>query len=385
MIIGAPLSIFYRQVGALTAAENQAPALKVANQLAYNNHGYSYNGEPAPSFYGYSGVGVTSGGALTKMEPNRYTMAIWVVPAGQATQKVTYVKASGEPEPEKASHELQSYFNAVPMPDVTKVPAERLTPAEGSDGFVCVWQPSTNRLWEIWRLAGAPSEYTFRFGGFREGVSSWNGIASESPNGEPVKWGAMATSLSMVGGLITIQDVAEALLGKPIKHALGAVVPNTAEGSGPMGPAIRTDSPEQNLVPELDKEGNPNPAYGMDAVNESRWFRFPPSAKAGEHGISKPLETAIFNAIRDYGLFVCNGGSAPNFFMEWPGVLGSPYAWTNVNPLAGAPSSWGTYSWIPSSMTSPSLPAITEANKGAGSIFSKQPWQLLEALEPRAS
>jgi hypothetical protein len=400
MVIASANSIFNRRVGEATTPEDQKYALRMANQLSYNNATYDYLGKnEGPRFYGYSGVGVTTGGKTTKMEVKQYTMAIWVVPAGQPTQKVTYVNSKGEPELPTAANELQGFFDAVPMPEVSKIPAGGLIPQEGTDGFVCIWQPSTNRLWEIWRLGvegeevyeasniwsrweegkGYEGKYTLRFGGFIEGVSSWNGIC-------PFKWGAMATSLGMHGGLFTLQDLVDVLLGKPIKHALAVVVPDTAGGLGPIAPALRVDSPvEVNKVPELNGKGEPNPAYGKDGVNESMWFRFPPGANASTYGITKPLETAIFNCIRDYGTFISNGGAAPNFFAEWPGNLGSPYAWPNVNPLAGAPASIGSFPWMPSSLTSSVVPTLTEEVAGSASCFTKQPWQILEQITPFSS
>lgn len=191
----------------------------------------------------------------------------------------------------------------------------------------------------------------------------------------------MATGLSQPAGIITLQDLVEVLMGKPIKHALAFSFPNTI-AAGPVAPADRHD--EQESVPE-EWEGKPNPAHGKDGVAESSWFRFPPGSAAAEHGITKLLEVAIFNAVRDYGLFVANSSGSVSIQIEWPGVLGSPYAWPSVNPLAGAPSAWGTFSWIPSSLTNPSLGVFSEEIKGASSCFSKQPWQLLEALEPRLS
>jgi hypothetical protein len=405
-VITSANSIFTRRVGEATTPTDQKYAKYVANQLAYNNHSYDCTGgSSGPKFYGYptvdaeghTGVGVTSGASPTKIEPQRYTMAIWIVGPGQATQKIQICNNKGEPEPKGANHNLQSFFEEVPMPEVSKVPAGGLIPEEGTDGFMLIWQPSTDRLWEVWRLGvegegeyspahiwkawgegKANGKYTCRHGGFQEGVSAWNGVC-------PFKWGAMATSLAMHGGLITHQDLLGVVLGRPIPHALGFVVPNTAAGLGPVAPATRTDEPEQNETPELNSKSEPNPAFGRDAVQESQWFRFPPSSKASTYGLSKPLEMAIFNCLRDYGGFVNNGGSAPNFFAEWPGNLGSPYASANLNPYAGAPASLGSYPWIPSSMTNPAVPHLTEEMKGESSCFTKQPWYIFEQITPFSS
>jgi hypothetical protein len=365
----APGSIFQRDVTALALASDQTPASKVGNQLSYNRTDYTH-------WYGYTGPGYTSSGKPTHATLSTFTITLWVVPAGQPTEKITYIQDNGEPQPPGAATNLQSHFKAVPVPTLAKIPGGGLVTAEGTDGWMCIWQPSTNQMWETWKLAGSPGSLTMRYGGYVPNVNGWNGIF-------PNNWGARATSLALIGGMISLQDIIEVLRGGSINHALAIDIPVT-DAEGPIAPATRQD--RMSRTPEL-YEGSPNPAFGsVDGVAESSWFRFPVSSHPNEYGIVEPLEVAIYEAIRKYGVFVADtGGQAPTFNIESPLPLGSPYSWAKVNPLAGAPTPFGSFPYIPAAWKDSTLPKITQEIEGSFSIFTKQPWQNLELLAPRSS
>ncbi len=367
-----PNAIFFRAVTELAAAEDQTPALLAANQLRYGIGA-------AGSFHGYEGVGYGQFWPVSA-NINGSTPSLFVVPGWTPTQKVLWVNAEGKAHPEGASSNLQSFLEEVPIPELAGVPSGRLTAEGGTDQEIAIWQPSTGRYWEFWRWgAFAPPEgygATCQYGGYIANAREWNGIL-------PNKWGARATSLALTGGLITLQDLVEVLEGAKIKHALGVSLDVIAEEV--IAPATRCDLVvSTNTVKE--EGGKANPAHGtVDAVAESRWFRFPPSSNAAEFGLTKPLEVAIFEAIREYGLFVDDGGSL-RFSIESPVSMGSQYAFAKTNPLAGAVGSgWHTFSFIPAGMTSSLLPSFEESIAGTSSCFTRQPWTSLEALEPRTS
>jgi hypothetical protein len=365
----APNNIFVRDVTGLALAADQTPARKIGNQLSYNRTDYTH-------WYGYTGPGYTSSGNPTHAQLSTFTPTLWIVPAGQPTEKITYIQENGEPQPAGAATNLQSHFEAVPVPTLAKIPGGGLVTAEGTDGWMCIWQPSTNQMWETWKLAGSPGSLTMRYGGYVPNVSAWNGIF-------PNNWGARATSLALIGGMISLQDIIEVLRGGSINHALSIDIPVT-DAAGPVAPATRQD--RFSHTPEL-FGGKPNPAFGsVDGVAESSWFRLPPESHPSEYGITKPLEVAIYEAMRKYGLFVADtGGQAPTFNIEAPLALGSPYSWARVNPLAGAPSAYGSFAYIPGTWTDSTLAKITEEITGTASMFTKQPWQNLELLEPRSA
>lgn len=377
-------NIFIRKLASSAAlATDQTPALKFANMCNYGNVNYSYNGSPAPSFYGYSGMGWGGSpvGNQVQVQWNSFTIAVYVVDASVPTQTVTYVQSDGTtPQPPGQASNLQSYFNTVPVPDVTKIPQGQIQPA-GTDKHVVIWRPATNEMWEMWRFSGSPGTYSFQYGAYIASVNTFNGI---HPNG----WGSRATGLAALGGLITIQDLIDAFRGFPIKHAIGVVAAVTADATVP--PATRHDS--QSRTPQFQADGTtPNPAYGfVDGVAESTWFRLPSSFDPiASMPTAGPLARAIATAIRDYGMFVMDGYGNCTFNLEDARVLGSPYSWAKVNPFAGAISGggYGTYvnNFVSSSWTDPTLPTLQEFMSGPTNLTLNIPWQQLQVLQPFSS
>lgn len=371
-------NIFAREVTTLAPALDQTPAYKLANQLSYGNKNFvakeGHNGKVAPSFYGYGGVGYGNG--FTKIVLASFTYPVWVVPRTQPTQKVTY-----EPHEGSALEPLQSMFLNVPLPELSKVPSGSLT-SPGNDKVCVVWRPSTDEMWEMYRLKGATGEtetlsgeapYTMKFGAYVPSVSKFNGII-------PGGYGASATSLAILGGMISLQDLIEVLRGGEINHALSVSLSST---TGPArAPATRNDTFE-GLPPE--HEGSANPAYGgLDAVQESLWCRFPAAKRASAYGIvraAQPVAWAINEAIRRFGLYVAESGGT-GIYMESPVTLGSPFSFAKVNPL---PARLIPFFKVPATWADPTLPALEEALSGETNVCTVQPWQELEAIEGRAS
>src|ERR1700678_785933 len=85
--------VFTRNMENHPLASNQAPAKRTGNQLSYADPAYSYDGEAAPKFYGYSGTGYGgySKGYSTVANIGTFTPSIFIVPPGQPTEKVTLV------------------------------------------------------------------------------------------------------------------------------------------------------------------------------------------------------------------------------------------------------------------------------------------------------
>ena len=154
-----------------------------------------------------------------------WSVPIYTVPAAQSTVHVTLENASKTPA-------LQSAWDAVPLPSDAQ-------PAAGSDEHLVVWQPSTDRLWEFWGLEKIEEGWHASWGGAIQDVSSDPGVyGPEAWPGAKPGWGASASSLSIAGGLITLEDLE---LGQ-INHALAIAVPHVQvpmfmphQPSGPMG------------------------------------------------------------------------------------------------------------------------------------------------------
>ena len=87
-----------------------------------------------------------------------YSVPIYTVAAEEPTVRVTLDHAQPPPA-------LQAAWDAVPLP------AEAQS-AAGTDRHLVVWQPSTNRLWEFWRLEQAPTGWQAAWGGAMQNVST---------------------------------------------------------------------------------------------------------------------------------------------------------------------------------------------------------------------
>ena len=151
---------------------------------------------------------------------------VYVVPS---SQPLTRVILDG-----KSSSTLSAAFNSVPLPSNPK-------PAAGTDAQLTVWQPSTNSMWEFWMMYSKAGKWHARWGGKMTGVSSNPGYFS------PASWGATATGLPLLGGLITLHDLNKG----SIDHALAFDITD-ARKSWWSWPAQRSDGSLDSLtsIPE---------------------------------------------------------------------------------------------------------------------------------------
>jgi len=178
--------------------------------------------------------------AAKKGEPfintTAWSVPIYTVPADQPTVKVTLIASRLSLSPA-----LQSAWEAVPLPAGAQ-------PAVGTDKVLVVWQPSTGKLWEFWQLEETLTGWQAAWGGAMQNAPAESGAyGPEDWAGAKSNWGAAATSLSMAGGLITLEDLEK---GR-INHALAMSIP-TPRGGVYASPAERTDgwSTEPLSIPE---------------------------------------------------------------------------------------------------------------------------------------
>jgi hypothetical protein len=186
-------------------------------------------------------------------------------------------------------------------------------PQADSDAEGCFYQPDyvspylgqRGRLYEGWKLAKGPDGWTAQWGGRMTNCEanpghfvSWEYSGYQYTNpGHPDStyqnrlWGTTATSLPLLGGTITVEDLRQ---GR-IEHAVGlsVIVPR----QGARWPAQRNDGTSST-----------NP------VIEGRRMRFPAAAvaPAGLH----PVAALIFDAVRDFGLVVWDKAGALTFRAE---------------------------------------------------------------------
>jgi hypothetical protein len=185
---------------------------------------------------------------------------------------------------------LKADFVSVPLPDDA-------VPAVGTDGHLVVYQPSTDSMWEFWRLSKQIDGWHARFGGKMTGVAA-------NPGYFPAAVGATATSLPLVGGLMRTSE----LSSYSIDHALAIAIPQPRYKSY-VWPAQRGD-------------GN---STASTAIPEGTRFRLPASLNVAALNL-KPALRAMVLAVQKYGMIVRDKSGSVAFFAEDPAQTGTnPY------------------------------------------------------------
>jgi len=242
---------------------------------------------------------------------NRYSVPLYRVPA---RQPMVEVRLAGHP----ADGTLRAAWRQVPLPGKAR-------PAAGSDGHLVVWQPHSDRLWEFWRLRRTPAGWVADWGGAIRHVSRSSGAYDRHswPGSEPW-WGASASSLSIAGGLITLDD----LEAGEINHALAISLPEIRAGVFAL-PARRSDGTSASPL----------------SLPEGAHLQLDPSLDIDSLGLPR-LTRMIAVAAQRYGLFVRDIAGNVTFYGQDPTPIGSdPYGgphgyfggWTPVELLARFP------------------------------------------------
>jgi hypothetical protein len=225
-----------------------------------------------------------------------FSVPVYTVPADQPTVMVTLANASIEGS--WGASALQSAWDAVPLPSDAQ-------PAAGTDKHLVVWQPSTDRLWEFLQMEHGEDGWHAFWGGAIQNVSTDSGAYSSEawPGSEP-RWGASASSLSIAGGLITLEDLE---LGQ-INHALAMAIPDPRAGVY-ASPAQRTDGKSTNPL----------------SLPEGAHLRLDPSLDLASLHLSR-MTLMIAEAAQRYGIVVRDTASHVTLYAQDPTPTGAnPY------------------------------------------------------------
>ena len=193
---------------------------------------------------------------------------------------------------------LSSAWSAVPLPASARA-------ASGSDGYLVVWQPSTDRMWEFWRLRREDGGWQASWGGAIQNASTSPGVYGPGawPGAKPW-WGATASSLALAGGAMTIEQ----LRSGQIDHALAIALPEVRAGVF-ASPAQRTDGRSLDSL----------------ALPEGARLRLDPSLDLSSLTMP-PLTREMALAAQRYGIIVRDFASNIAFFGQDPTLTGSnPY------------------------------------------------------------
>ena len=195
----------------------------------------------------------------TWINTDHYSVPVYTV---SATQPLVKVKLDVN------APALQAYFAAVPLPANAR-------PAAGYDGHLVVEQPATDTQWEFWVLYKAADGWHARWGAKIAG-------ASRSPGYIAAPYGATATGLPLLGGLLRPAE----LTARRIDHAIALGVPNVTAGVFSW-PAQRTDGT----------------VTGPLSLPAGTRFRLPATLNLDTLGMA-PATKAIAVAVQRYGMVV---------------------------------------------------------------------------------
>ena len=225
----------------------------------------------------------------TWMDTYQYSVPVYVVGPNQATQHVTL---------DVYAPDLQAEFDAVPIPSTAQA-------AAGTDEHMTVWQPSTDKLWEFWHMQQESDGWHARWGGEMDNVSTSPGYFTHS--GITNDWGATATGLPLLGGLVTEADLQRGY----INHALAISIVET-EPNCWSWPAQRTDGAYTTA--------------GITPIPEGARFRLNPTINVASLNLP-PLDEMLAQAAQTYGIVVRDKGGAVSFYGEDPKTIPGSNPW----------------------------------------------------------
>ena len=206
-----------------------------------------------------------------------YSVPVYTVGADQPTVPVI-LDTSGP----GSANELAAIFKAgVPIPPGA-------TAAPGSDEHMVVLQPSTNTMWEFWLMHKVDGLWHARWGGKMEHVSSNPGYFTDPPD-----WGATATSIPLLAGLIRFSDLSSG----DINHALAFAIPQASAA---------------HVLPAQRSDGS---SHASDAIPEGTRFRIPASVDLD--ALHLPRVTLMMaRAVQRYGMIVRDQAGAVSFYAQ---------------------------------------------------------------------
>lgn len=246
-----------------------------------------------------------------------YSVPVYVVPADEPTRHVTL---------DTWGPDLQQAFDVVPIPAGAKA-------AAGTDESMTVWQPSTNRLWDFWLMHRERDGWHARWGGEMDGVSRNPGYFDHAV--QTNNWGATATGLPLIGGLVTFADLRRGY----INHALAIALVET-ERADWAWPAQRTDG------------GTFTP--GITPIPEGMRFRLDPHLNIAALHLPR-IDRMLADAAQKYGIVVRDKSGSVSFYGQ--------------DPVTEPSNPW---------------PAAFD-NRYPNQVLALFPWSHLEALRPQLS
>jgi hypothetical protein len=294
--------------------------------------------EGTPSEPGYPCVIPGNGAPST----STYSGPLYVVPANQPYLPFSRI-CNGVASPNVSFD--NSIAGGVPIPADAHA-------AAGTDAEIQIYQPSTNKYWDFWRLTQDNSgNWGACWGGTITDVSDSNGIT-------PNNLGATATSLPLLGGVVRIEE----LQAGQIDHVMGlelnnnlkpSVIPTNTPGAanGTSWPATRSDGTDTSPL----------------AIPEGLRFQLNPNLDLNTLDLT-PVGKIIAVAAQKYGFVVYDTTASVGI------RFGDPTTYTNT-PSPDLPNPYTTGPGVDGVGTTGLFEGVAPYL-----IFKNFPWDQLQAL-----
>jgi len=162
--------------------------------------------------------------------------------------------------------------------------ADYAVPADGTDMEMCIYQPSTDSMWEFWLARKVDGQWQAAWGGGMQKVSKNAGIWDRP-------YGATATGLPFIGGQITPDELRRGA----IEHVMGIALVDLENWDVVSWPASRSDGW--------------NPKKEPNRIPEGSRFRLDPGVDVEALNLS-PVGKTIARAAQKYGFVVWDKAGA---------------------------------------------------------------------------
>jgi hypothetical protein len=254
-----------------------------------------------------------------------YSTPVYTVTPRHKKRQV-FVTGAGHRDCSNGSPCLVEQWRRVPLP---KYPV----PAPGTDGWMVVYQPSSDTMWEFWKFRMSGGRAYAEFGGRIEHLSANPGYYTATPG---ARFGASATSIPLLAGLQRIDE----LRSGSINHVVSFAMRDPQRGF--RWPAQRGDGVNALIA----------------AAPEGTCFRLPATLNVDALPLT-PYGRTLARAVQRYGMVMSDSTSVGLAFFAEVGRKGTdPYSGPN-----------GIFTGLQNS-------------GGPDGVLRGFPWRSLQALAP---
>jgi hypothetical protein len=235
-------------------------------------------------------------GGIAALNVWNYNASFYTVPSGQARVNLAFDDCQHKGYVPPGLLGRGGQFVGVPIPP-------NAVPSPGTDAALTIYQPSTDTLWEFWRVTNQHG-WAACWGGRLDHVSRSGGWFQGG-------FGASASGLASSGGMIGIREAQSGV----IRHALALAILSPAIWTNVSWPAQRSDGSDT----------------GSHAIPEGTRLRLDPSLDVDALKLH-PLAKMIAKAAQKYGFIVTDKAGAVSVVTENGAAL---KATTGVDPWVG--------------------------------------------------